>query len=158
MTQTPAHTHEWPGQCPCCGAYSLVPPAGASILLAVCDVLVTKALEALGRYVVRFDRSRWAALGDRPKYIAHTLWPPTDDMVTKAIREAWDVVPVLLNVHAPEGWPGSVSADRVGQELDSYVHDLAITGEQHTLEALAERLSVRLGLHTAQHPSTEVTP
>ena len=139
--------HPGPGTCPYCGSHSLTPTTGASILLAVCDVLVTKALESLGRYVVRVERSRWKVLGDRPRHVAHTVWPPTDEMVTKALRGAWDVVPALLDVHAPCGWPGAVSAEQVGQELDSYVHDLAVTGQAHTIETLAERLIVHLGLH-----------
>lgn len=141
-----------PGKCPYCGAHSLAPTTGASILLAVTDVLVTKALETLGRYVVRVERSRWNALGDQPRHIAHTLWPPTDEMVSKALRGAWDVVPALLDVHAPRGWPGAVGADEVVVVLDGYVHDLAVTGERHHIDTLAERLSVHLGLHVEDSP------
>lgn len=143
---------EIPGKCPCCGGYSLTPPEGAIILLAVCDVLVFKALETLGRYVVRVERSRWKALGDRPRHIAHTLWPPTDEMVTKALRGAWDVVPALLDVHAPRGGPRTLDPAEVGAVLDSYVHDLAITGQQHTVSMLSERLSLHLHLPLGDCP------
>lgn len=135
-----------PGRCPCCGGYSLTPPEGAAILLAVCDVLVIKALETLGRYIVRVERSRWAALGDRPRYIAHTLWPPYDEMVDKALRGAWDVVPALLDVYAPRGGPRTLDPAEVGAVLDSYVHDLAITGCEHSVDLLTERLSAQLHL------------
>lgn len=135
-----------PGRCPCCGGYSLTPPEGAAILLAVCDVLVIKALESLGRYIVRVERSRWAALGDRPRYIAHTLWPPYDEMVDKALRGAWDVVPALIDVYAPRGGPRALDPAEVGTVLDSYVHDLAITGREHSVDLLTERLSVQLHL------------
>ena len=143
---------EIPGKCPCCGGYSLTPPEGAIILLAVCDVLVFKALETLGRYVVRVERSRWKALGDRPRHIAHTLWPPTDEMVTKALRGAWDVVPALLDVHAPRGGPRTLDPSEVGVVLDGYVHDLAITGQQHTVSMLSERLSLHLHLPLGDCP------
>jgi hypothetical protein len=109
-------------------------------------VLVTKALETLGRYVVRVERSRWAILGDRPRHIAHTIWPPTDEMVSKALKGAWDVVPVLLDIHAPHDSPGGLDPVHVSIVLDEYVHDLAITGQPHTLPLLAERMSVYLHL------------
>ncbi len=141
-----------PGRCPCCGGYNLAPTEGAEILLAVCDVLTVKALETLGRFVVRVERSRWAALGDRPRHVAHTLWPPTDEMVDKALRGAWDVVPALLDVYAPRGGPRTLDPAEVGVVLDGYVHDLAITGQLHTVPMLAERLALHLHLPLGDCP------
>lgn len=134
-----------PSQCPVCSAYSLAPDREVTALVAVCDVLVYKALEALGKYIVRQDRSRFNELGGRPFYLAHTLWQPTDEIVDKACRWAWDVVPALLNVYGPSGM---IAADDVVNTLNSYVHDLAITGTPHTLKELNYRLTTRLGLES----------
>ena len=133
---------EIPTQCPVCGAYSVNPEGQSSALLAVCDVLVLKALETMGKWIVRADRSRFRALGTRPYYLAHTLWQPTDETVTKALRSAWDVVPALLDGHGC----CDVTSIQVTAMLDSYVHDLVITGTPHRLRELAYRFTDRLGL------------
>ena len=136
-----AHPHI-PGVCPVCGARSLVPEGEMSTLLAVCDVLVLKALEKLGNYITRADRSRFRALGTRPPYVAHTLWTPDDALVEKAIKGAWEVVPALLEVHGC----CDTTPVQVTTMLDQYVHDLAITGTAHTLEDLQYRFQSQLGL------------
>lgn len=105
---------------------------GEREVLAVCDVLVYKALEAMGKRLVRSDRSRYRILGARPVHTAHMLWPPSDAEVDKALRGAWDVVPALI--------PDPVRARRITLALDSYVHDLVITGTAHTRDELAYRL------------------
>ncbi len=103
-------------------------------LLAVCDVLVLKALETMGKWIVRTDRSRFRIFGDRPWYIAHTVWQPDDATVDKALKGAWDLVPVVVD-DDPEN---------IQQVLDQYVHDLVITGTPHTRDELMYRLA-RLG-------------
>lgn len=131
-----------PSQCPVCGAYSLAPEGDSSALLAVCDVLVLKALETMGKWIVRADRSRFRTLGTRPYFLAHTLWQPADETVTKALKSAWDVVPALMDGH---GCCGATSR-QVTTMLDSYVHDLVITGTPHCLSELAYRFTDSLGL------------
>jgi hypothetical protein len=131
-----------PSACPVCGAYSLAPEGQSSALLAVCDVLVLKALEKVGNWIVRSDRSRFRAMGTRPAHVAHTLWQPADDIVTKALKGAWDVVPALMDGH---GCCGATSR-QVTVMLDSYVHDLVITGTLHELPQLAYRFHHSLGL------------
>jgi len=133
---------EIPAQCPVCGAYSVDPEGQSSALLAVCDVLVLKALETMGKWIVRADRSRFRALGTKPYFVAHTIWQPTDETVTKALRSAWDVVPALLDGH---GFC-EVTSRQVTAMLDSYVHDLVVTGTPHQLQELAYRFTDRLGL------------
>jgi len=133
---------EIPAQCPVCGAYSVDPEGQSSALLAVCDVLVLKALETMGKWIVRADRSRFRALGTRPYFVAHTLWQPTDETVTKALRSAWDVVPALMDGHGC----CEVTSRQVTAMLDSYVHDLIVTGTPHQLQELAYRFTDRLGL------------
>ena len=133
---------EIPGPCPLCGAISLSPVTQRSTLLAVADVLAVKALEKLGNYIVRAERSRHNAMASRPLHTAHTRWPATDEQVTKALRGAWDVVPALLDTHGC----CDVSALQVTRMLNAYVHDLAITGTPHSLDELMCRFTNVLGL------------
>jgi hypothetical protein len=146
-----------------CGAYSLTAPGAASVLLAVADVLVVKALEKIGHRLVRQQRSRFAVLAGRPMHVAHTLWPTDDDTTTRALKGAWDVVPALLGTG---GWSIPAPAtdlDAVVGMLDDYVHDLAITGTAHTVPELAYRLRSRLHLpvygpdHVSGHPNLEAS-
>lgn len=118
------------------------PDLTITTLLAVCDVLVVKALEKMGNYIVRAERSRYNALGERPLYLAHIEWPATDEIVTKALRGAWDVVPLLLDTHTPYDFDSATAV----AVLDQYVHDLAITGEAHSVHELAYRIRSGLGL------------
>lgn len=128
--------------CPVCGAYSLTNDGQASALLAVCDVLVVKALEHMGKWIVRADRRRFRGLGTRPYFVAHTMWQPDEAMVTKALRGAWDVVPAMLDVHGC----CDVTSLQVTTMLDDYVHDLVITGTPHSITELYYRFECRLGL------------
>lgn len=131
-----------PAECPVCGAYSLSPDSRVSALLAVCDVLCLKALEAMGKWIVRIDRARFNLMEGRHWYEAHTLWQVDDEIVDKALRGAWDVVPAMMDNHGFEG----VTSGEVTEMLDSYVHDLVITGTPHSVEELAYRFQSRLHL------------
>jgi hypothetical protein len=133
---------EPPSPCPVCGAYSLTHDEQASALLAVCDVLVIKALETMGKWIVRTERSRYRVMGSRPFYLAHTIWQPADDVVTKALKGAWDVVPAMLDTHGC----CDITSLQVTHMLDDYVHDLVITGTEHSIYLLAYRFDDRLGL------------
>lgn len=133
---------EIPGVCPVCGAYSLAPEGERSALLAVCDVLVVKALEKAGNYLLRAERSRYRMRGSLPTHMLHTLWPAPDDIVSKALRGAWDVVPALLDSHGC----CDITGLQVTNMLDEYVHDLVITGTPHHLDHLKYRFTSRLGL------------
>lgn len=128
-----------------------------STLLAVCDVLVIKALEQLGKYLVRTERSRFREKGTRPWHICHTLWAPDDKLVTKVLKGAWDVVPPLVDAHGCCG----ITSVQVVEMLNEYVHDLGVTGTEHHLEELAYRFTSRLGMpvylrethdHHEEHP------
>lgn len=108
----------------------------ATALVAVVDVLVVKALEAVGKRIVRQDRARFNALKGRPFHEAHVLWPTDIVTVGKATKGAWDVVPALLDNH---GCPG-VDSGRVVTLLDAYVSQLATHGAPHTLARLVKGL------------------
>lgn len=138
-----------PSPCPVCGAYSLAPDASVSALLAVCDVLVVKALETLGKFLVRAERSRFRTKGTRPWHVCHTLFASTDALVDKATKGAWDVVPAMLDEHGCCG----VTSLQVTTMLDDYVHDLAITGTPHRLAELRYRFTDRLGLPVYADPA-----
>jgi hypothetical protein len=133
-------------RCPVCGASSLTPEREMGSLLAVCDVLVVKALEQVGRRIVRDERSRFRTLGTRPWHVVHTIWSPADGEVTKILKGAWDVVPAMLDAHGCCG----VTSVQVTAMLDDYVHDLVITGTFHTLTELNYRFDSRLGLPTRE--------
>lgn len=128
--------------CPCCGAPTRSDDEGTAILLAVCDVLVFKALESLGKWIVRAERSRFKVMVGKPWYVAHTIWSPDDEMVSKALKGAWDVVPALVRVYGC----CEVPAAKVTEALNGYVHDLAITGAAPTNDELRYRLASRAGL------------
>ena len=131
------HSDEWATPCPCCGAPTSTPLAQGSALLAVCDVLVVRALEGLGKRIVRADRSRYRTMGTRPWHEAHTIWRPDEHQVVKSLKGSWDVIPALLLHHGLSG----VSARSVEEMLDQYVRDLAITGTAHSIDELRYRLS-----------------
>jgi hypothetical protein len=125
---------------------SLVPDAQTVTLVAVCDVLVVKALERVGLFILRGGRQRYDIVRARPRHVIHTVWPATDDQTAKALRGAWDVVPALLDVH---GGCCDVTSIQVTAMLDDYVHDLVLTGTEHTLHGeggLEYRFATRLGL------------
>lgn len=117
----------------------------AAVLLAVCDVLAVKALETMGKWIVRTDRARFNVLADKglPLHKAHLLWQPVDEVVSRATRGAWDVVPAMLSVHGCCG----VKAEEVTSMLDRYVHDLVITGTPHSTGELRYRFGADLDLH-----------
>ena len=137
----PAHA---PGVCPVCGGRTLAPEGASSALLAVCDVLAVTVLERIGKRIMRNgrDRARFALLGSRPFFIAHTIWPASDEYVTRALHGAWDVVPALLDTHGCCG----VTSIQVTRMLDDYIHDLVLTGTEHCIGELAYRFESRLGL------------
>ena len=108
----------------------------ATALVAVVDVLVVKALEAVGKRIVRADRARFNALKGRPFHEAHVLWPTDIITVSKATRGAWDVVPALLDNH---GYLG-VESGRVVTLLDAYVSQVATHGVPHRLDRLVTAL------------------
>src|SRR5699024_209539 len=100
------------------------PVTHRSVLLAVCDVLVLKALERIGVQVVRAQRGRYHQRGGQPWHVMHSRWRPTPEMTDRALRDAWDVVPALMDTYGC----GEVTGAEVTAMLDEYVRDLAITG------------------------------
>jgi hypothetical protein len=150
-----------PIPCPVCGSYSGASLATPSPLLAVCDVLVIRALEVAGKRIVRAERSRFRALGTRPMHVAHTIWRPTPEQVAKALQNAWAVVPVLLESYGC----CNLTARQVTECLDRYAADLLITGTAHSVDELRYRFSAVLGIdlptphrHDAPYPRPEHSP
>jgi hypothetical protein len=63
--------------------------------------------------------------------------------VDKALRGAWEIVPLILETH---GGCCEFDTTMVVQVLDEYVHQLAITGTEHTIDELAYQLREHAGL------------
>lgn len=131
-----------PGLCPVCGARSLAPEGASSALLAVCDVLVIKTLETIGKGIVRQGRERFRIFGTRPWHEAHTLWKADRVFVNKQLNRAWDVVPALLDTHGCCG----VTSRQVSQMLDDYVRELIASANRHDVRLLAQSFEEKLGL------------
>ena len=149
MAETAAVPAELPGVCPVCGGRSLMPEGASSALVAVCDVLVVKALEVIGKRIIREERPRFRLFQDRPWHLAHTVWSAPDALISRSLTRAWDVVPALLDTHGCCG----VTSRQVTEMLDSYVHDLVLTGTEHTIAELAYRFEARLGLPVYLKPT-----
>lgn len=130
------------GSCPCCGAVGGETLARSPALLAVCDVLVVRALETVGKRIVRSDRSRFGQMQGRPWHVAHTLWRPEERDTAKVLDTAWDVVPAMLQNHGCCG----LTANQIVRTMDDYVRDLLVTGTAHNLSDLRYRFEKFLGL------------
>lgn len=147
----PGHVHAQEAAaapCPVCGSYTGVTLATSSPLLAVCDVLVIRALEVAGKRIVRAERSRYRTLGTRPMHVAHTIWPPSPELVNKALTNAWGVVPVLLDSYGC----CNLTAVQVTGCLDRYTGDLLVTGTPHSVDELRYRFSSVLGINLPGPP------
>lgn len=127
------------GDCPTCGR----PPEG-DVLVAACDVLILRALELVGKRLVRVDRSRYARLGDRPWHDAHLVWQADEAMTDRALRDAWTTVPAVVREHGC----CDLTPDELRRVLDRYARDLIAAGRGHDVDELRMRLSAYLGLPT----------
>lgn len=115
---------------------------GGDTLLAIADVLVFKALETLGKRLVKRDRSRFRYLGYRPMYEAHTIWDADERDLKRSLSSSWDILPILLRNH--EGCC-RVEADDISDVLDDYVIDLCKSKTPHSIESLSFALFSTLG-------------
>lgn len=107
-------------------------------LAAAADVLVLRALELLGKRIVRVDRSRFNRLGELQFHEAHVLWQPDADMLDKALHGAWDLLPQVVRNHARS----NIDANEVRLALDRYVRDLVQMMRTHDVDELRYRLAV----------------
>jgi hypothetical protein len=113
-------------------------------LAAACDMAVMRALELIGKRVVRGgERSRFGALNrsGRSWAEAHTIWRPEPGQVDAALSGAWTVLPRLVAEH------GCCALVEPGLQslLDGYVRELALSGREHTFEELQQRLRAAAG-------------
>lgn len=114
--------------CSCCG----VDP-----LAVACESIVVRALEVLGKRIVRQRRSRWVQLGATPWYEVHTLWSPKETDVNATLEHAWDLVPDLCIRWGHDDPVG------LAQRLDAYTRQLVWDGEMPTLEGVRATVEVR---------------
>lgn len=144
MTTTSQHNTSPVAPCPCCGAWSLPALAERSALLDVCDVLVTTALDSLGRKIVRQPRSRFKEFDGRPWHVAHTMWRPDSKDVDLTLGKAWDVLPALLAPRRADAL--GITSEQVTTCLDEYVRLLLERSLEHESKSLRYWLAARLGL------------
>lgn len=144
MTATASPTGLPVSPCPACGAWSLPSLAERSALLDVCDVLVLKALDSLGRKIVRQPRSRFKEFDGRPWHLAHTLWYADPKDVDRTLDTAWDVLPALLATRRAEAL--GVSPESVSKCLDEYIRLLLESRLEHEHASLRYWLASKIGL------------
>lgn len=107
-----------------------------SQLVAVCDVLVLRSLELLGKRIVRQDRSRFQRMSGLQWHDAHCLWQPDRDTEDRALDGAWSMVPDLLSRYPC----GDVGSAELSATLDRYVRELVRSQRSHDGAELAYRL------------------
>lgn len=135
--------HDVEVRCPGCGAHVDLPepPAATSdSIVAACDVMVLRALELVGKRIVRLERSRYRRMAGRAWHEVHLLWQPDEQAVEQGLQHAWDAVPLVVAEHGCCG----VTADQLRLVLDRYVRDLLTTMTGHTTTDLRYRLQVYL--------------
>lgn len=123
--------------CPMCGSFTGTTLAQPPVLLAVCDVLVVKALEKVGKMLARNggNRNRVRVASTLPFHQIHTVVQPTPKDIDKGLYGAWDVIPAMLANHGCCG----VTSRQVESMVDSYSRDLLITGSPHRMSDLRYR-------------------
>ena len=136
--------------CPACGAWSVPATADRAALLDVCDVLVLKALDSLGRKIVRQPRSRFKEFDGRPWHVAHTQWSPDVKDVDRTLDSAWDVLPALLTPRRADAL--GVSVEVLTKCLDEYVRLLLSARLEHALRSLRYWLVAKVGLPLPEVP------
>lgn len=107
------------------------------VLLAVCDAIVTKNLETLGKRIIREDRSRYAERRHRALdlHVVHTQWCLSPQSVDRALTDAWETVPFLLSAYGAD----DDLIQRITPILDTYTRELLNFRIPHTSENLARR-------------------
>ncbi len=102
-------------------------------LPAIAEALTLRALEQVGKRLVRTDRHRHSYLEARalPVHEAYLLWKPDDTFVDKVLVGHWTLL-TALGLPAPE---------KLADALNGYAHDLLITGTPHDRDELDYRLS-----------------
>lgn len=128
--------------CPCCGSAVADAPEVPDGIVAACDVLVVRALEVVGKRIVRADRSRHRGMGSRAWHEAHTLWAADPKAVDKGLADAWTTIPAVVGEHGCCG----LTPDQLAVVLDRYARDLLATGTPHTTAELRYRLGAYLGV------------
>jgi len=105
-------------------------------LIGACDVMVMRALELIGKRIVRIDRSRYARLEGRPFHQAYLLWQPDAEQLEKSLAGAWDYLPQIIDDHADSHVTGS----QLALLLDRYVRDLIQARRGHDVDELRFRM------------------
>jgi hypothetical protein len=110
------------------------------VLGAACDLAVVRALELIGKRVVRAERARYGTLARAGLtwHEAHTVWAPDEAAIDAALSGAWTVLPRLVNEHGC----CRVAEPALQALLDEYVRDLVTSRAPHRYADLEGRLRV----------------
>jgi len=107
-----------------------------SELLAACDVLVLRALELVGKRIVRKDRSRYLRLNGRPWHEAHCMWQCDTQTMETALSGAWTFLPHIVQTYTC----GTVTVAQLQTVLDRYLRELIYSQRGHSREDMAYRM------------------
>lgn len=110
------------------------------VLLAACDLAVVRALELIGKRIVRNGGSNYAAMRSSGKswHQAHAVWSPTPTQLDAALKSAWDYIPELVEQHGCCG----MDARTLQEALDDYVRTLCAIRAEHSFERLQDSLRI----------------
>jgi len=110
----------------------------AQVLVAACDMLVLRALELIGKRIVRDERSRYQTLqsSGRAWFEAYTIWTPEPAQVDAALATAWANCDRIVAFYGY--WDYTETSLRTA--LDGYVRDLVQFGQPHNRLALTTAL------------------
>jgi hypothetical protein len=107
---------------------------------------VVRALENVGKRIVRQERSRFSQMNGDPWHQAHTRWNLDPAQTSKALQGAWDIVPAMLDGHGCCG----VTTKQVTDMLDGYVRGLVSYHQEHRLFKLRLLFESTLGLSVSE--------
>lgn len=110
----------------------------AQVLVAACDMLVLRALELIGKRVVRDDRSRFLTLQatGRAWFEAYTIWAPEPAQVDAALSTAWANCDRIVAFYGHWGYTETT----LKSALDGYVRQLVEYSHPHNRGALTDAL------------------
>jgi hypothetical protein len=101
----------------------------AQVLVAACDMLVLRALELIGKRIVRDERSRFQTLqtSGRAWFEAYTIWTPEPAQVDAALATAWSNCDRIIAFYGHWGYTEST----LKTVLDEYVRHLVQFQQPH---------------------------
>jgi len=106
----------------------------AQVLVAASDMLVLRALELIGKRIVRDERSRFQTLqrSGRPFFEAYQIWTPAPTQIDAALATAWHNCDRVVAFYGY--W--DYTETHLRDVLDNYVRWLVKSGQPHNRHTL----------------------